>query len=43
MGVRYILIDYWREEEIAISEDYGEEMYVGNQMKLYKLYNISAL
>ncbi len=43
MGVRYILVDYWKEEESVISEDYGEEMYVGNQMKLYKLYNISAL
>lgn len=40
MGVRYILIDYWSEKEFAIQEAFAEEIYVGRQIKLYRLSNI---
>lgn len=40
IGVRYILIDYWKEKGGAIQEDFAEEIYVGRQIKLYRLNNM---
>lgn len=42
MGVRYILVDYQKENDALIQEEYAEEVFEGEQIKLYKLYDMAA-
>lgn len=37
MGVRYIVLDLWENQEITVSDEFTEEIYAGEQMKLFRI------
>lgn len=37
MGIRYIILDLWGNQEITMSDEFTEKIYVGEQMKIYRI------
>lgn len=37
MGVRYIVLDLWENQEITMPDEFAEKIYVGEQMRLYRI------
>lgn len=42
MGVRYILIDFRKENDTLIQEEYAGKVFEGERVKLYRLYDTAA-